>query len=331
MSSLHVSETGGFRGFRLCAATALFLIVACLGYAQVSSSGGQTDLNFYYSVRGYGAGGWFGEPVALALDDRAGLIYVADQKSGVVDAFSLQGVPKFQYGAATGLKAPIGLAVDSGGNVFVSENDGGPIKIIDSHGKTSTLEIPAVEGKETPKPGRLTIDRDGTIYVVDRANCQVVIFDKERKLKLRFGSIGDKRGEFKLLESVAVDRQGRMYAVDSVGVPVQVFDRKGGYIQGFGVHGDTGDSLAFPTSAYSDRLDQIWIVDKTRHCIKVFDRLGTYLKTVGTYGQEENQLFYPIDAVGDSLGRVYVLEFGARRLQVFRLRQPFEPFSPGTP
>lgn len=331
MSTPSIAGLSLTRGLQRNVISAFLLVWAAGVHAQLGTTGGQADITLYYTVRGYGAGAWFGEPVAVALDERAGLVYVADQKGGVVDAFSLQGVPKFQYGAAAELKAPVGLAVDSAGNVFVSEKDGGPIKIIDSRGKVTKLEVPTVEGKETPKPGRLTIDRDGNIYVVDRANCQVIVFDRERKLKLRFGEIGDKRGQFKLLESVAVDRQGRMYAIDSVGVPVQVFDRKGGYIDRFGVHGDSGDSLSFPSSGFADRHDQIWIVDKTRHCVKVYDRLGTYLRTVGAYGQEENQFFYPVDAVGDSLGRVFVLEFGARRLQVFKLSQPFEPFSPGTP
>ena len=53
-----------------------------------------------------------------------------------------------------------------------------------------------------------------------------------------------------------------------------------------------------------------------------------FLRTFGGYGQREGTLFYPIDAVADGAGRVYVLEVGARRMQVFSLSRPFEPFSP---
>lgn len=315
---------------RLSVFTTIFLLIAVGSYAGLLDSTTQADFRFYFAVKGYDANSWFGDPTALAIDERGGLIYVADQKAGAVDAFSLQGVAKFQYGSKNGLKAPVGLAVDRNGNVYVTENDGGPIKIINSKGDVSTLELPAEQnsGKDVPKPGRMTFDRDGNLYMVDRANCQVFVFDKDRKFKFKFGEIGNKRGQFKLLQDVAVDRQGRIYTADALGVPIQIFDRKGGYIFGFGMHGEGQGDLSFPAGLFADRHDQIWVVDKTQHCVKVFDRSGMFLRSFGSYGQSDGNLFYPVAAIVDSLGRVYVLEAGSRRLQVFSLSRPFEPFNP---
>ncbi|HEY3414363.1 MAG TPA: NHL repeat-containing protein [Armatimonadota bacterium] len=298
-------------------------------FAAPFDAGAQPDFREYFSITGYGANTRFTEPSALALDERNRLIYIADQKAGVVSAFSLQGVAKFQYGAANGLKAPIGLAVDRAGDVFVSENDGGPIKIIDSKGEVSTLELPDDKGygKDPPKTGRIAIDRDDNLCVVDRANCQVFVFDKDRKFKLKFGGVGDKRGQFKLIQDVAFDKQGRIYVTDAVGTAVQVFDRNGAYIYGFGAHGEADDAVSFPAGVFVDRHDQVWVVDKPRHSLKVFNRSGLFLRSFGAYGQGEGSLFYPVAAAQDALGRVYVLEFGARRLQVFTLNRPFEPFS----
>jgi DNA-binding beta-propeller fold protein YncE len=314
----------------LAVALATVTLAASAQAADPFGSGSRQNLDFYFSVDGYGSGGRFEEPSDLALDERSGLIYVTDQKAGVVDAFSLQGVAKFQYGAKNGLKAPVGVAVDRQGNVFVSEAAGGSIKIINSKGETTSLDVPEdpEPGHEAPKAGRMTFDRDGTLYVVDRANSQILAFDKDRKFKFRFGSVGDKRGEFKLLQDVATDRQGRIYAADALGTPVQVFDRKGGFIYGFGMRGRGAESLSFPAGLFVDRQDQVWVVDKNQHLLKVYDRAGLYLRTFGSYGQGEGSLFYPVAAAEDSLGRVYVLEFGTRRLQVFTLAQPFEPFTP---
>lgn len=314
---------------RLVALVLLSVVLSATSFAGPFAGGTQQDFRFYFSVKGYGASGWFSEPSAVALDERNSLIYVADQKAGTVSAFSFQGVAKFQYGAATGLKAPIGLAVDRLGNVFVSENDGGPIKVINAKGDITTVELPADKdyGKETPKPGRMAMDRDGNLCVVDRANSQILVFDKDRKFKLKFGGVGEKRGEFKLIQDVATDRQGRIYVSDSVGVPVQVFDKTGAYIYRFGVNSKSVDGISFPAGMFVDRHGQVWVADKTQHCVKVFNRSGMYLKTFGTYGQGEGELFYPIAAAADSLGRVYLLEFGARRLQVFTLSRPFEPYS----
>ena len=312
---------------RLALSLALFVLASAGSYAQVPDQGAR-DFAFYFGVNGYQPDTWFGEPTALALDNRAGLMYVADTKAGSVDAFSLQGVPKFQYGSKNDLKSPIGLAVDKAGNVYVSENEGGPVKIVDSRGEITTLELPTVEGEELPKPGRLTFDRDGNLYVVDRAGCRIYVFDSERKLKLKLGGIGEKRGEFKRLEDVAVDRQGRIYALDSAGIPVQVFDKKGKYIYRFGFRGEGQQDMSFAAALFIDRNDQIWVVDRGQHCLKVFDRSGSFLRKFASYGLGEGTLFHPTDAEMDDFGRVYVLEAGGRRLQVFSLNRPFEPLKP---
>lgn len=306
---------------------------ACLLIASTACTAGSLDQNtsdfrFRFDIKGYQRGGWFEDPSALAVDKRSSLLYVADQKADAVYGFSLQAVPKFEYGPSIGLKAPIGLAVDSRGDIFVSEADGSPIKIIDSHGQVATLQIPAQTGLLPPKPGRMSFDQDGNLYVLDRSNGQICVFDKNRQFRLRFGAMGSKRGEFRMPQDVAVDRLGRIHVLDSTGVPAQVFDPKGNYIYRFGMIGEGERDMSFPVALFIDRNDQIWIVDRSQHSLKVFDRSGGFLRVFGSYGQAEGSLFHPIDADTDDLGRVYVLEAGARRVQVFSLDQPFEAFRP---
>ena len=308
-------------------ALSAILLLAMLAVAASSGWCAQ-DITFVLRVNGYEMNGVFGEPTAVAVNERAGLLCVTDTKYGRVDAFSLQGVPKFEYGPEKGLESPWGIAVADDGTMFVSESTGGPIKIIGPKGDKSTLDLPKSEGESDPKPGRMTLDRDGCLYVVDRANCRVCVFDKERKIKLQFGRAGGKRGEFKELQDVAVDRQGRIYVLDSSGTPVQVFDKKGKYVYRFGFRGEGGEDISFPSALFVDQNDQVWVVDRGRHKFKVFDRSGSFLRSEGTYGLEEGYLFQPADAEMDGLGRIYVVEAGARRLQVFSLDRPFEPFSP---
>ena len=322
-------RTGDFeqlsRGGWLGMAVLLVLLAAAASHSEPFDQDAR-DFVFCFSVSGYEQETWFEEPSALALDERAGLMYVADAKADSVAVFSLQGVPKSQSASKGAVKAPIGLAVDREGNLYVSENEGGPIKIINPKGEVSALDLPA--GGESARPGRMAVGRDGSLYVADRAACRIYVFDKERKLKFTFGGKGDKRGEFKTLQDVAVDRQGRIYALDSAGVPVQVFDKKGKYIYRFGFRGDGAEDISSPAGLFVDQNDQIWVVDRGRHCLKVFDRSGSFLRKFGKYGVAEGSLFQPMDAEMDRFGRVYVLEAGARRLQVFSLSQPFEPFAP---
>lgn len=286
------------------------------------------DFALVFRINGYEQEGVFGEPSSLALDEKNGLLYIADSKAGSVDAFSLQGVPKFQFDAGKGLKSPIGLAVDKQGSLYISEDGPGPIKIIDSEGETSTFDLPTGEGQNPPRPGRMVFDKDSNLYVVDRANSRICVLDSERHLKFEVGKPGSGRGEFKSLQDVAVDQQGRIYALDSSGTPVQVFDKKGKYLYRFGFQGSGMEDLLGPSGLFVDRNCQAWIADRGQHTLKVFDRSGTYLRRFGSYGVDEGVLFQPVDAEMDKFGRIYVAEAGARRVQVFSLRRPFEPLTP---
>jgi DNA-binding beta-propeller fold protein YncE len=287
------------------------------------------DRNFEYcfAVDGYEYETRMIEPISLAVDARAGQVYIADAEADYVLVISSQGVPKGTVGVGK-INSPTAVAVDKDGNLYVAEEKSAQIKIIDKKGEVSFLEVPAREGKSRPKLGRMTFDRDGNLYVVDKEAQRILVFDKERKIKLEIGEPGDKRGQFKSLQDVAVDRQGRIYALDSEGTPVQVFDRKGKYVYRFGFRGGGLEDISSPSAVFTDQNDQVWIVDRGQHCLKVFDRSGTFLRKFGTYGTENGKLFQPVDADMDSFGRIYILEAGARRLQVFSLSRPFEPLVP---
>ena len=304
------------------------IVLVMVLVAAVSVAWCAQDISYVLRVNGYEMDGVFGQPTSVAVNERAGLVCLTDTKYGRVDAFSLQGVPKFEYGPEKGMESPFGIAVADDGTVYVSENTGGPIKIVDSKGEKSTLDLPKSDGDADPKPGRMTLDRDGCLYVVDRTNCRVCVFDKDRKVRLQVGRAGTKRGEFKEPQDVAVDRQGRIYVLDSGGTPVQVFDRRGKYVYRFGFRGEGGEDISSPAALFIDQNDQVWVVDRGKHAFKVFDRSGSFLRSEGTYGVEEGYLFQPVDADMDGIGRIYVVEAGARRLQVFSLDRAFEPFSP---
>lgn len=316
----------------LCRKTVLiwcaFLCVAQMPVVAQFAQDDSRSFDLVYRVNGFTQDTFFGEPTALALDEGRGVFWLADSKYGRVYSFSLQGVPKTEYGAEKGLETPIGVSIDKLGKVYIAEKSPGPIKVIGLDGELKKLEIPPPASGEPTAPGRMKFDRNGVLYVVDRANFRVVVLDSAGKVRLTVGSKGDKRGQFKSLQDVAVDRQGRIYALDSEGTPVQVFDKNGKYIYKFGFRGEGGEDISYPSGIFVDSNDQIWVTDRGRHALKVFDRSGTFLRALGKYGVDEGFLFQPADAVMDGLGRVYVAEAGARRVQVFSLSRPFEPFSP---
>ena len=298
------------------------IIAAILLAGSVYAAG---DFNFSFSITGYRNDTRLGEPSGLAVSERANLIYVADVKDSALYAFNMQGVPESIEADREKIGTPYAVAVDEDGKVYVSTSDAGPIKMLDSEGRVTSIELEALEGDQPLRPGRMVFDRDGNLYVVDRANSRLYVLDKDRKLKMRIGGKGSKRGEFRQLQDVGVDRQGRIYALDSVGVPVQVFDKKGKYLYRFGFHGGGEEDIGSPNAITLDRKDRVWIVDKGQHCLKVFDRAGEFLRRFGTYGVGEGTLFEPVDIEIDTYGRVYIAESGARRIQVFTVSRNLEP------
>lgn len=302
--------------------------LAAITILLAASTASAQEFSFSLAITGYRTDTRFGEPSGLALSERANLIYLTDVKDAALYVFNPEGVPKSIESDKAKIGAPYAVAVDKDSNAYVAANDAGPVKVIDSKGEVKSFEFEAPQGDQMPRPGRMAFDRDGNLYVVDRANSRLYVFDKDRKLKMRIGSKGSKRGEFRQLQDVAVDRQGRIYALDALGIPVQVFDKKGKYLYRFGFHGAGDQDIGYPNGIALDRNEQVWIVDKGQHCLKVFDRAGEFLRRFGTYGVGEGTLFDPVDIEIDGFGKVYVAEAGARRLQVFTVSRPYETFTP---
>lgn len=289
---------------------------------------GETNrISFLFAVNGFHSSSKFNKVVDLAIDDAHNLIFICDAGNGTIDAFSRQGIPKFQIGKEDQIDSPTAIAVDKSGFLYVAEADSGKIKVLDRSNKLVRVIDVRGEAGDRTVVGRMTVGRDDNLYVVDAAGERVLSFDKDGKLRFSFGSSGGAgRGQFQSIEDVAVDRQGRIYVTDATGMPVQVFDKSGKFIYQFGTRGPLEQDFIEPTGITVDRFDQIWVVDSAAHKIRVFDRVGFFLTSFGNYGMGEASLFYPICVEIDALGKIYVLERGLRRLQAFDLEKPFQPF-----
>ncbi len=305
----------------------LWLCIMAVLLAGLAAAAG--DFTFSFSIKGYHDDTRFGDPSAVAVSDRANALYIVDSKDAALYGFNLQGVPKSQESDKEKIGTPYAIAADKDGKLYVTTADAGPVNVIDAEDKVTAIDLEIPEGDKKARPGRMAFDRDNNFYVVDRENSRLYVLDKDRKLKMRIGGKGSKRGEFRQLQDVAVDRQGRIYALDALGIPVQVCDKKGKYLYRFGFHGEGPQDIGYPSAIALDRNDQVWIVDKGQHCLKVFDRTGDFLRRFGSYGVGEGTLFDPVDIEIDGFGRIYVAESGARRMQVFTVNRPYEAFTTG--
>jgi sugar lactone lactonase YvrE len=158
----------------------------------VSTLAGRADEQEQGSTDGPAASARFGFVEGIAVD-ATGDVYVADNSSHVIRKISARGVvttfagQMSAIGSADGVGAaarfayPRGLAIDTGGNLYVADSHSLTIRKITSTGTVTTLAGRADHPGTDDGPGAtarfnglgaLAIDRRGNVYVTDFAYIQ---------------------------------------------------------------------------------------------------------------------------------------------------------------
>ena len=140
-------------------------------------------------------------PVAFTADT-IGRIYFADPGSGFVHKFESSGVPlqSFEY---SGIKAPSGIAVDSGGAIYVADAERGNILIFFPDGTYyQTLHIPPQ--RHFTGPLEFGVDIPGHIYVPDFVGQRVLKFSSHGQLMKSWKIPQDSPGMDEHPDAVAV-------------------------------------------------------------------------------------------------------------------------------
>ena len=170
-------------------------------------------------------------PASITLDGQ-GNMYVADPYlyRAAIYKFS----PNGDLLSHWGLVSPVGVAVDSAGNIYAADQDIG-------HNVFQIIELgpdgaPLAHwgGAAGTKPGEfntesdVAVDRHGNIYVADSFNNRVQELAPGGKvLAVWGGASAAGPGEFDHPSGVAVDAQGNVYVVDGGNNRVQKYARGG--------------------------------------------------------------------------------------------------------
>lgn len=216
-------------------------------------------------------------PMAVAVDTKAQKIYVADSSNRRVQVFKTSGefLSVFDLNKELGEKEkpvrPIGIAVSSEGNVYLSDADNSYIRVYDPLGKLLFKfgGFGAQDGKFCLPVG-LFIDKADKVYAVDMNNARLQIFDKEGEFLAKLGSAGDTKGSFGKPKAVCADDRGFIYVSDAANLVVQVFDKEGKFYDLIGSEKEKELQFASPFGlAVSD--SRLYITDRWRNSVRVYE------------------------------------------------------------
>jgi uncharacterized protein (TIGR03437 family) len=247
------------------------------------------------------------QPAAVALD-LAGNLYIADTgterirrvaSNGTITTVAGTGMPAAgRDGPASdsALHSPMGVAVDSSGNILIADTLNHRIRQVSADGRVITIAgtgSPGLGAENQPPadtrlnaPRGVCSNRSGTFFVVDTGNHRVLRFSRNTAMQTAAGTAsagysGDHaQPQFAQLNqpsACAVDSFGNLFIADTGNHAVRRISAAGimSTVAGTGTAGFAGDEdlavkarLAFPAGLAVDDSGNIYISDTGNHRIR---------------------------------------------------------------
>ena len=215
------------------------------------------------------------------------------------------------------LSNPSGLAVDKNNYVYVANASNHTISKYNSEGKCVK-----VVGREGCQPGELNHPCGVAVigeqvYVCDRNNNKIQIFDYNLNFIRSFGCHGNAQGQLHWPYDLVQDCEGRIYITDCDNHRIQIIEPNGGFLGSFGTRGSNKGKLKRPMGICLGTDDLLYITEYDNHRVSVFQRSGVFVTSFGKYGTKRGDLCYPVGVTVDRDGFVHVCDEGNNRIQVF--------------
>ena len=167
--------------------------------------------------------------------------------------------------------SPARLAVDKKGFIYVVSSYFPGVLVLDNTGRMVDIMAPEERGSKA-KMNNVTIDREGSIYLLSEDAGRVYAYDENRKFLYKFGEKGGSSGKLSRPKAVAVDaRTSRKYIVDYMRHTVTVYDKEGNFIYEFGGMGWREGWFQYPVDITIDSEGRIFVADLFNDRVQIFN------------------------------------------------------------
>ena len=266
-------------------------------------------------------------PAGLLADDK-GNIYIADRENhvvrkvspkGIITTIAGNGTAGFSGDGGQAVKAsfnfPSGLALDSKGNLYISDRSNNRIRVINSKGIISTYAGTGEEGyggdsgpalkARIDRPFGLAIDNEDNLYIADRRNNRIRKVNPSGIITTAAGDggffyMGDNGPAYRASiagpTGVAVDNKGNLYIADRNNNRIRVVNKQGMIrtIAGTGQQHYNGEAeLARDTNLYLpfgltvDDKGRLLVIDRSHYRIRRVDPMKGNIETLAGNGRKK--------------------------------------------
>ena len=214
-----------------------------------------------------------------------------------------------------GLDNPYDVAVNSHGDVIVSEWGAYRVSVLDSTGKV--IRRVGDRSEQINYPAGVAVDRDDNVYVASEHKLQK--FSRNGHLIKTVGQKGNKEGEFNLPLGVRL-HNSHVYICDKDNNRIQVFDCELNFIRTIGSTNSGKGALNTPFDLDFDAEGNAYIVDYDNRVL-VLDTSGQFIREFG-HKEGKGRLEEPtaIHIIGEF---VYVSDSGHHRIAVYETSGKF--------
>jgi DNA-binding beta-propeller fold protein YncE len=212
------------------------------------------------------------------------------------------------------LSHPTGIAIDPGGNLFITDTGYDRVVKCDKGGEFLQEAGGFGWGEgQFNRPTYLATDYGLNLYVVDTQNKRVQRFDRNLNFvfTIKIEPSEDFSG-FGLLEGIAVTSIGELLLSDIENDCVIKLDNSYAYERTLGGVGYGEGSLRDPLGISVDRKGNVYVADSQNDRVAIYDLFGNFLKSLG-----ETTLKKPSGvAVGED-GTIYVANTEKNGIAIF--------------
>lgn len=246
-----------------------------------------------------------------------GRLYVSDVSRQAVYMFDVpQGRLEVWEWAGEGLRfmMPVGVAPGANGELLVAD---AALKFVVRLGPDGHPLGRIGEGLLKHPVGVARDPRRGRIYVSDRGENLIRVFDDAGSLITSIGSFGEAAGQFNA-PTYLEWHDDSLYVTDTLNSRIQIFAPDGKQIGMFGRRGLYLGDLPRPKGVSVDSKGNIYVVESYYDYLLVFNHEGELLLPIGGAGHEVGQFFLPAGVWADNKDRIYVADTFNGRVVIFQ-------------